>query len=140
MVLPLARPKPERLRERRVPTEAAWPFDRPAPFVAIRSRGRNRKRARIEKVERRSATNTHVRIAHLLGALRKIRARSGIVRRSAAKIRGKRRPRMPRNNILQTPVAEHVLCPPASSEAVPLAERQLIQGHQPHLMPHVERR
>src|SRR5580704_805913 len=123
--------------EGRVPTEFAGPFDRAATLVPI-SRGSGYSESRrVEERQRRTAANAHVRISNLLCAQRKTCA-GAIIRRSAAEISRIGRSGLPRDDILQPPIAKDVHGPAMVPVAMVLAKRQFVHGEKAHLMAHIE--
>src|SRR5580700_3399839 len=98
-MMPLARSKAERFRERHIPIEFARSFDRSAPLVAVSTGGRRSESSGVEKRERRPAANSQIRLGHLIGAQRKTRSRA-VVRFRAAQISRRRRSGLPGNDIL----------------------------------------
>src|SRR5450755_1904239 len=103
----LLRAEAERFCQRRVPIKFAWALNRAAALVTV-GRGRRGGECRgVKKHERRSATNSLVGIADLVGAERKARARS-IVSCQTAEVGCHGRSGLPRHDILETPIAERV--------------------------------
>src|ERR1700722_1655649 len=133
------RPEAKRFAQRRVPIKFAWPFDRATAFVSIHRRRGRGKSGSVEKIQGSASADAHIRIAHLIGSERKARPRT-IIGCQAAQISRNWISGLPRHDILQAPVAQNVPRHATISVTMVLAERQLIQRSQPHLMAYVERR
>src|SRR5580704_16898216 len=138
-MMPLARSKAKRFRQRRIPVELARPFNRAAPFVAIRPGRRSRESSSIEKSEGRTAADSQVRTSDLIGTQRKTGA-SAVIGCRAAQICRNGRSGLPRHNILQAPVAQHFFGPAMRRQAMVFTERKFVQIQETQLVPHVERR
>src|ERR1700722_6812799 len=133
------RPEAKRFAQRRVPIKFARPFDRPAPLVSIdRRRWRGKSRG-VKKTQGRTPADAHVRIANLVRSERKARPCT-IIGCQATQICRNWISGLPRHNILQPPITQNVPRHATISVTMVLAERQLIQRSQPHLMAYVERR
>src|SRR5579863_2274552 len=134
----LLRTEAEGFRHGEIPAKGARAFEGAAMLVAISTGGRLDEGGGIEEIESRAAANAVIGIGDLIGALREVRSRAGIVGRAAAEINGERCAGMPANDIEQTPIAQGMFLPAMIGVAAAFPEGQFVGRGKAQLVTHIE--